>query len=103
LAYILRWPNDYLTILNNPDKLHLPKKIRSGSFPLGAGVHFSLKLKMKKKQRVPYNNIFDAELIKNLKILAAELDKRQNDLLEEAIQDLLKKYGNEVSQNRVSL
>jgi len=70
---------------------------------LGAGVHFSLKLKMKKKQRVPYNNIFDAELIKNLKILAAILDKRQNDLLEEAIQDLLKKYGNEVSQNRVSL
>jgi hypothetical protein len=70
---------------------------------LGAGVHFSLKLKMKKKQRVPYNNIFDAELIKNLKILAAELDKRQNDLLEEAIQDLLKKYGNKVSQNRVSL
>ena len=62
-----------------------------------------MKLKMKKKQRVPYNNIFDAELIKNLKILAAELDKRQNDLLEEAIQDLLKKYGNEVSQNRVSL
>ena len=70
---------------------------------MGAGVHFSLKLKMKKKQRVPYNNIFDAELIKNLKILAAILDKRQNDLLEEAIQDLLKKYGNEVSQNRVSL
>ena len=70
---------------------------------MGAGVHFSLKLKMKKKKRVPYNNIFDAELVKNLKILAAELDKRQNDLLEEAIQDLLKKYGNEVSQNRVSL
>ena len=41
-----------------------------------------MKLKMKKKQRVPYNNIFDAELIKNLKILAAILDKRQNDLLE---------------------
>ena len=58
---------------------------------------------MEKKRRVPYNNIFDAKLIKNLKILAAELDKRQNDLLEEAIQDLLKKYGNEVSQNRVSL
>ena len=70
---------------------------------MGAGVHFSLKLKMKKKKLVPYNNIFDAELIKNLKILAAELDKRQNDLLEEAIQDLLKKYGNEVSQNRASL
>jgi len=56
---------------------------------------------MKKKKRVPYNNIFDAELVKNLKILAAKQDKRQNDLLEEAIQDLLKKYGQKVSQNRV--
>jgi hypothetical protein len=69
---------------------------------LGAGVHFSLKLKMKKKKRVPYNNIFDAELMKNLKILAAIQDKRQNDLLEEAIQDLLKKYGKKMSPNRVS-
>ena len=58
---------------------------------------------MKKKKRVPYNNIFDSELIKNLKILAAIQDKRQNDLLEEAIQDLLKKYGKKVSQNRVYL
>ena len=66
-------------------------------------MHYSLKLKMKKKQRVPYNNIFDAELIKNLKILAAKQDKRQNDLLEEAIQDLLKKYGKKVSPNRVLL
>ena len=66
-------------------------------------MHYSLKLKMKKKQRVPYNNIFDAELIKNLKILAAKLDKRQNDLLEEAIQDLLKKYGKKMSPNRVLL
>ena len=70
---------------------------------MGAGVHFSLKLKMKKKKRVPYNNIFDAELVKNLKILAAKEDKRQNDLLEEAIQDLLKKYGKKVPQNRVWL
>jgi len=31
-------------------------------------------------------------LIKRLKILAAEQDMRANDLLEEAIQDLLKKY-----------
>ena len=45
--------------------------------------------------------MFDAELIKNLKILAAQQDKRQNDLLEEAIQDLLKKYGKKVFQNRV--
>ena len=70
---------------------------------MGAGVHFSLKLKMKKKKRVPYNNIFDAELVKNLKILAAKEDKRQNDLLEEAIQDLLKKYGKKVPENRVWL
>ena len=69
--------------------------------PLGAGVHFSLKIKMKKKKRVPYNNLFDAELIKKLKILAAKQDKRQNSLLEEAIQDLLKKYGKKVPQNRV--
>ena len=56
---------------------------------------------MKKKKRVPYNNLYNAELIKNLKILAAKQDKRQNNLLEEAIQDLLKKYGKKVSQNRV--
>jgi hypothetical protein len=56
---------------------------------------------MKKKKRVPYNNIFNFELIKKLKILAAKQDKRQNDLLEEAIQDLLKKYGKKVSQSRV--
>jgi hypothetical protein len=54
---------------------------------------------MKKKKRVPYNNMFDAELIKNLKILAAIQDKRQNELLEEAIQDLLKKYGKKMPPN----
>jgi hypothetical protein len=31
-------------------------------------------------------------LIRQIKILAAQLEKRQNDLLEEAIEDLLKKY-----------
>ena len=56
---------------------------------------------MKKKKRVPYNNIFNFELIKKLKILAAIQDKRQNDLLEEAIQDLLIKYGKKVPQSRV--
>lgn len=62
---------------------------------------FSLKLKMKKKKRVPYNNMFNAELIKGLKILAAEQDKRQNDLFEEAIQDLLKKYSKKMPLYRV--
>ena len=39
-----------------------------------------------------YNTTIDAELIRQIKILAAQLEKRQNDLLEEAIQDLLQKY-----------
>jgi hypothetical protein len=39
-----------------------------------------------------YNTTIDADLIKEIKILAARLEKRQNDLLEEAIQDLLEKY-----------
>jgi hypothetical protein len=43
-------------------------------------------------KRKMYNTTIDADLIKEIKILAAQLEKRQNDLLEEAIQDLLKKY-----------
>ena len=43
-------------------------------------------------QRKMYNTTLDADLIREIKILAAQLDKRQNDLLEEAIDDLLKKY-----------
>jgi predicted transcriptional regulator len=39
-----------------------------------------------------YNTTIDVDLIKEVKILAAQIDKRQNDLLEEAIQDLLEKY-----------
>jgi hypothetical protein len=51
---------------------------------------------MKEKKRKPYNNMLDRELIKNLRILAVKQDKRQNDLLEEAMRDLLKKYGKKV-------
>jgi len=43
-------------------------------------------------KRKNYNTTLRADLIKQLKIFAAETDKRANDLLEEAIQDLLKKY-----------
>jgi hypothetical protein len=43
-------------------------------------------------KRKMYNTTLDVELIKEIRILAAQLDKRQNDLLEEAILDLLKKY-----------
>jgi predicted transcriptional regulator len=43
-------------------------------------------------KRKMYNTTLDSELIRKVKILAAQLEKRQNDLIEEAIQDLLKKY-----------
>jgi len=43
-------------------------------------------------KRKMYNTTIDTDLIKEIKILAARLEKRQNDLLEEAIQDLLEKY-----------
>jgi hypothetical protein len=43
-------------------------------------------------KRKMYNTTLDADLIRQVKILAAQLEKRQNDLLEEAIKDLLKKY-----------
>jgi len=43
-------------------------------------------------KRKMYNTTLDSDLIREIKILAAQLDKRQNDLLEEAIDDLLKKY-----------
>ena len=39
-----------------------------------------------------YNIPLDGDLIKQIKIMAAQLDKRQNELIEEAIQDVLNKY-----------
>lgn len=42
--------------------------------------------------RVLYNTRLEKDLIKEFKILAIKQEKRQNDLLEEAIRDLLKKY-----------
>ena len=46
------------------------------------------------KLRKNYNTTLRIDLIKKMKILAAEKDTRVNDLLEEAIQDILKKYEN---------
>ena len=43
-------------------------------------------------KRKIYNTTLDTDLMKEIRILAAQLEKRQNDLLEEAIQDLLKKH-----------
>ena len=45
-----------------------------------------------KKPRKNYNTTLRIDLIRDIKILAAEKDERVNDLIEEAIQDLLKKY-----------
>ncbi len=42
--------------------------------------------------KTPYTTRLEEEILKKLKILAIEQGVRQNDLLEEAIQDLLKKY-----------
>ncbi len=44
-------------------------------------------------ERKTHNTTLRTDLIRELKILSAETDKRQNDLLEEAIEDLLQKYG----------
>ena len=44
------------------------------------------------KKRIMYNTTLDTDLLREMKILAAQLEKQQNVLLEEAIQDLLKKY-----------
>lgn len=43
-------------------------------------------------KRKNYNTTLKIDLIRELKILAATQDLRVNDLLEEAIKDLLKKY-----------
>ncbi len=47
--------------------------------------------------RKMYNTTLYTKLIREIKVLAARLDKRQNDILEEAIQDLLKKYRSQDS------
>ena len=43
-------------------------------------------------KRKMYNTTLDVDLLREIKILAAQLDLRQNDLIEEAIQDLITKY-----------
>lgn len=49
-------------------------------------------------KRKMYNTTLDVDLLREIKILAAQLDLRQNDLLEQAIQDLIKKYKNQDKQ-----
>jgi len=49
-------------------------------------------------KRKMYNTTLDVDLLREIKILAAQLDLRQNDLIEQAIQDLIKKYKNQDDQ-----
>ncbi|MDH3723715.1 MAG: hypothetical protein OEU55_13585 [Desulfobacterales bacterium] len=48
-------------------------------------------------KRKMYNTTLDIDLLRAIKILAAKLDLRQNDLLEKAIQDLINKYQQQES------
>ena len=43
-------------------------------------------------KRKMYNTTLDADILREIKILAAQLEMRQNDLIEEAIRDLIEKY-----------
>ena len=47
---------------------------------------------MEKKERTHYNTTLDIELLKRLKYLSIEVNRRHNDLIEEAIELLLKKH-----------
>ena len=49
-----------------------------------------------------YNTTLDVDLLREMKILAARLDLRQNDLIEEAIRDLLEKYKHKKASMDVS-
>jgi hypothetical protein len=53
-------------------------------------------LAMAEKKRIHYNTTIDAELLKQLKFLSVEENKRHNELLEEAIRDLLIKRGKKI-------
>ncbi|OPY81696.1 MAG: Ribbon-helix-helix domain protein [Syntrophus sp. PtaU1.Bin005] len=53
-----------------------------------------------KRNRTPYNTTLDNNLVKKLKFLSVEINKRQNDLLEEAIEDLLKKYESKIEPKK---
>ena len=52
--------------------------------------------------RKMYNTTLDVDLLREIKILAAQLDLRQNDLIEEAIRDLIQKYKHQESTTHAS-
>lgn len=48
------------------------------------------------EDRRSYNTTLRIDLLRRLRVRAAMLDRRQNDLLEEAIKDLLMKYDKQI-------
>lgn len=52
------------------------------------------------KKRKNYNTTLDIDLMKKIKILAIENDCKVNVLLEEGMQDLLKKYKPTLAQKK---
>ena len=54
-------------------------------------------------KRKTYCTNLDAELMKEIRVLSARQVKRQNDLIEEAIKDLLKKYQHLESSLGISM
>ena len=50
--------------------------------------------------KITYNTRLEEDLIKKFKILAIQQGKRQNDILEEALQDLLKKYESQEQKKK---
>ena len=57
---------------------------------------------MGKGKRKIYNTTLNSDLTKEIRILAAQLGKIQNDLLEEAIWDLLNKYRQDMKKYGLS-
>ncbi|OAQ19804.1 ribbon-helix-helix domain-containing protein [Thermosulfurimonas dismutans] len=53
---------------------------------------------MGKRNRKMFATPLDQDLLKELKHLAVEQNRRLNDLLEEAMRDLLRKYGRSVPE-----
>lgn len=54
--------------------------------------NYLLYVQVMKEERKSYNTTLRKDLLKKIRILAALTDKKQNDLIEEALVDLLFKY-----------
>ncbi|VFU18184.1 conserved hypothetical protein [anaerobic digester metagenome] len=57
---------------------------------------------MKKQERAQYTMRLDSNLMKRIKILAIEEGKKTNNVIEEALNDLLRKYDISPSRDEES-